>query len=227
MQATCGQCAQLLAVDDAKAPPKAFTVKCPKCGAAVQFPGREATPNADASHGLPPLPPPRSRTLGPGARSTRSGPAEPQGDLPPLSGRVLVAVPKSDLASAVASGFTRLGFTVDISDDWEGGARLVDQGVYDYAVTVRAAAAPGKGETLYQRILRMPADVRRSFFVVLAGGEEFKTGDGTQAFASLADFVLNGADIPTMEPALRNAIDERTRLYQPLRDAKKRIETAV
>ena len=35
MQAQCPQCAQRIVVDDAKAPDKPFSVKCPKCQAAV------------------------------------------------------------------------------------------------------------------------------------------------------------------------------------------------
>jgi hypothetical protein len=210
MQATCTTCATLLEVDDTKAPQRAFTVTCPKCKGTVDFPSRDGIIPAGAA--MRPTPPPLLRP-------------KPRVDLPQLAGRMLVAVPNPQLVAAIEKVMTRIGLTVETTDDWETGARLMDQGVYDYAVTVRALAAAGKPETLYQRTLRMPAEVRRGFFLILAGDGEFVTGDGTQAFALLADFVMNSADIATMEPALRNAIDERHRMYQSMRDARKRIET--
>ena len=210
MQATCTTCATLLEVDDTKAPQRAFTVTCPKCKGTVDFPSREGVIPAGAA--MRPVPPPILRP-------------KPSVEMPPLAGRMLVAVPNPQLVAAIDKVMTRMGLTVETTDDWETGARLMDQGVYEYAVTVRALAAAGKTETLYQRTLRMPAEVRRGFFLILAGDGEFATGDGTQAFALLADFVLNSADIATMEPALRDAIDERHRMYQAMRDARKRIET--
>ena len=69
----------------------------------------------------------------------------------------------------------RLGFHVDVVDDIEEGARLLEQGVYEVAVTSRAGAEPGQPETLAQRMLRMPLDARRRVFVILVG-DEFRTG---------------------------------------------------
>ena len=40
MQANCPQCAQRIVVDDAKAPDRPFSVRCPKCQTLVKFPGR-------------------------------------------------------------------------------------------------------------------------------------------------------------------------------------------
>ena len=209
MQATCATCATLLEVDDTKAPQRAFTVTCPKCKGTVDF--RRARASSRREPRMRPVPPPILRP-------------KPSVEMPPLAGRMLVAVPNPQLVAAIDKVMTRMGLIVETTDDWETGARLMDQGVYEYAVTVRALAAAGK-TILCQRTLRMPAEVRRGFFLILAGDGEFATGDGTQAFALLADFVLNSADIATMEPALRDAIDERHRMYQAMRDARKRIET--
>lgn len=213
MQAACAQCSQLIAVDDAKAPAQAFSVKCPKCGSAVKFPGREAGPTTPA---------PAAPTPAPTSAAPRTSPR----DSAMLTGRALVAIPQAPLAASLAAVLTRAGLSVDTSDDWEEGARLVDQGVYDYTATVRAMAAPGRGESLYQRILRMPSEVRRGVFLILAG-DDFRTGDGTQAYANLADLVVNPADATALEPYLRSAVGERTRLYAALRDAKRRIESTA
>jgi hypothetical protein len=58
-------------------------------------------------------------------------------------------------------------------------------------------------------------------------GDEFKTADGTQAFAVMADLVLNGRDLAGADAALRNTIAERTRLYQLFTDARRRFEASA
>jgi hypothetical protein len=72
-------------------------------------------------------------------------------------------------------------------------------------------------------MLRMPADSRRRVFVVLVG-DEFRSGDGTQAWAAQADLVLNPNDAVRSESLIRATISERRRLYQPFNDARRRIE---
>jgi hypothetical protein len=73
-------------------------------------------------------------------------------------------------------------------------------------------------------MLRMPIDTRRRVFVILVGNE-FRSGDGTQAWAAQADLVLNPADATRSEHLIRATITERKRLYQPLVDARRRVET--
>ena len=58
-------------------------------------------------------------------------------------------------------------------------------------------------------------------------GDEFKTGDGTQAFAAMADLVLNGRDAAGADAALRSTMAERTRLYQVFTDARRRFEASA
>jgi urocanate hydratase len=118
-----------------------------------------------------------------------------------------------------------LGFHVDVVEDIEEGARLLEQGVYEVAVTSRSEAEPGRPETLAQRMLRMPLDTRRRVFVVLVG-EEFRSGEGTQAWAVQADLVLHPNDISRAEHLIRATMTERKRLYQPLDDARRRIESS-
>jgi hypothetical protein len=72
-------------------------------------------------------------------------------------------------------------------------------------------------------MLRMPLDTRRRVFVVLVG-EEFRSGDGTQAWAVQADLVLHPADTARAGHLIRATMNERKRLYQPLEDARKRVE---
>jgi hypothetical protein len=69
----------------------------------------------------------------------------------------------------------------------------------------------------------MPPDSRRRVFVILAG-EEFKTGDGTQAWAVLADLVVAARDAAMCDNAIRTVMAERNRLFQVFIDAKRRHE---
>jgi hypothetical protein len=119
---------------------------------------------------------------------------------------------------------TRLGYQVDSLDDPAEALRLMEHAVYVVVVTNRAPA--GKGETLYQRLNRLTPELRRRVFVILVG-DDLRTGDGTQAFVLLADLVVNPKDAGAVDPALRNAVQERQRLFQPFFDARHRLESAV
>ena len=58
-------------------------------------------------------------------------------------------------------------------------------------------------------------------------GDEFKTGDGTQAWRCLADLVVNAKDAAAADMLFRNTLAERNRLYQVFLDAKKRHEMSA
>ncbi len=135
----------------------------------------------------------------------------------------LVAFPDPAHAAAITLTLTRLGYHVDTVENFEDGARLLDQGIYPLVVSARVAAAPGRPESLYQRMARLSPDQRRRVFVILVG-DDFKSGDGTQAFLVLADVVLNTRDAGTADQLIRAAILERKRLYQVFDDARKRFE---
>jgi predicted Zn finger-like uncharacterized protein len=232
VQALCSQCSTRIQIDDSKVPDRPFKVRCPKCQAVMTLPGRgadsPAAPEAEAPATAPEVPP----VPGPAAA------APPFYEPPPPPSPAAVArreraeagandalVALSGLAAeGLQQALERLEFHVDSVDDIEEGARLLEQGVYEVAVTARTPPEPGKPETLAQRMLRMPLDARRRVFVILVG-PEFRTADGTQAWAAQADLVVNPADAGRCEHLIRSTMAERKRLYQPLVDARRRIES--
>ena len=224
MQANCPQCAQKIVVDDAKVPDRAFNVKCPKCQTIVKFPGRAAAAESVPESKMPapgPSVDPEEMRAHLMAQIRREMHVSEPG---PTAGRALVALPDRSLAGAITVPITRQGYSVETLDDWEEGARLLEQGVYNLVATSRVTA--GKGETLYQRIGRLSPEGRRAIFLILVG-DEFKTGDGTQAFATLADLVVNSRDAAAADAVLRNTLGERQRLYQVYVDARRRFEAAA
>ena len=144
----------------------------------------------------------------------------------PSAGRALVTLADRGQAGALTVSLTRLGFQVDTIDDPVEAARLLDGGPFAIVVTARTAPAPGKGEGLFQRLARLSGDSRRRLFVALVG-PDLKTGDGTQAFALLADLVVNDKDSGNVDALLQTTIGERTRLYQTFMDVKHRHETSA
>ena len=240
MQASCPKCSHKVVVDDAKAPERAFSVKCPKCQTPVRFAGKVAA--------VPPAPAaatsPASATVVPGAElppSTSGGGdggdmragmmAQLRREMGLAAGgaeaslRALIAVPDAGQTAALSQSLTRLGYTIDALDEAGEALRLVEQGVYAVVVTTKSATAAGK-ETLLQRVGRLNPEGRRRVFLVLAG-DEFKTGDGTQAFAAMADLVVGSHDTAGVEAALRNTLAERTRLYQMFTEARRRFEASA
>ncbi len=226
MQANCPNCQNRIVIDDSKVPDRAFSVKCPKCQTVVKFPGRAApaaAPHAaaPASTGAEP-----SAAAPPSEEARAQMAAQVKRDMPLESGRnaprALVALHDASQSAALPLG--RLGFQVDTLDTPDEGARLLEQGVYDLVITNRAAGAAGK-ESLFQRIGRLSPDGRRRLFVIVVG-DEFKTGDGTQAWSNLADLVVNTRDAANADAAIANTISERARLYQVFLDARRRHEQA-
>lgn len=225
MQVDCPSCSQRVVVDDAKAPERAFSVRCPKCQGIVKFPGR-----APAAPATPP-PAPVVPTAGLGAstlspemlgrlqrqiRGTQVGPGQ---------GQVLVAVTDTAQAQALTAPLVQIGYSIDALDRPEEGGRLLEEGFYEVVITNRQAPVPGAAESLHQRVIRLAPDSRRRIFLVLLG-DEFKTGDGTQAYAMQADLVV-GRDAGDLEHVLLNTMAERTRLYQVFLDARRRFEEAA
>jgi predicted Zn finger-like uncharacterized protein len=220
VQALCSQCSTRIQIDDTKVPDRPFKVRCPKCQTVMALPGRGAAPAeaepAAAPGDAPPVPayePPPQPS--PAAMARRERAAAGSND-------ALIAL-SGPAASGLQQALEHLKFNVDLVDDVEEGTRLLEQGVYEVAVTGRTPPEPGKPETLAQRILRLPLDARRRVFVVLVG-DEFRTADGIQAWAAQADLVVNPVDAGRCEHLIRSTLAERTRLYQPLVDARRRIE---
>jgi predicted Zn finger-like uncharacterized protein len=226
VQVDCPSCSQRVVVDDAKAPERAFSVRCPKCQGIVKFPGRAPassppTPSPAPAATAPPmgassLTPELLGRLQRQIRGTQVGPGQ---------GQVLVAVTDAAQAQALTAPLVQIGYSIDALDRPEEGGRLLEEGFYEVVITNRQAAAPGQAESLHQRVIRLPPDSRRRIFLVLVG-DEFKTGDGTQAYAMQADLVI-GRDAGDLEHVLLNTMAERTRLYQVFLDARRRFEEAA
>jgi predicted Zn finger-like uncharacterized protein len=248
MQASCPHCNQRIVIDDARVPDRAFSVKCPKCQQAVKFPGRAAAaaaaPSPAAGVSAPPPAAPEASEPAPfevppasaapimaademrthlmaqlRREMTLGGGGEAGG-----AGRALVALPDRALAGAVTVMLSRQGFVVDTIEDWDEAARLVEQGLYSLALTTRSGGAAGK-ENLYQRMARLSPDNRRRIFVTLVG-DEWKSGDGLQAFTAAVDLVLHTREAASADALVRNALHERTRVYQAYNDARVRQEAA-
>lgn len=231
MQASCPQCTTRIQVDDAKVPDRPFKVRCPKCQTVISLSGRPAAAEpaaagtaAPGAPVAPPPPQPRDPSLPePAIHIPSAEMLERQERLAASQNDALVAL-SGPAAPPLHQALGKLGFNVDAVDDIEEGARLLEQGVYDVAVTSRAKAEPGKAESLHERILRMPSETRRGVFVILVG-EEFRSGDGTQAWAAQADLVVHPSDAPRAETLIRAVMAERKRLYQPFDDARRKIES--
>jgi predicted Zn finger-like uncharacterized protein len=216
VQAQCPHCSTRIQIEDAKVPDRPFKVRCPKCQNVMTLPGGSPVPAAAEPAPPPPAPEVPEPILSQAAleRAERAAAGE----------RDAIIALGGPAAEALQTALEHLGFHVDLVEDIEEGARLLEQGVYEVAVTSRSAAEPGRPETLAQRMLRMPLDTRRRVFVVLVG-EELRSGDGTQAWAAQADLVLHPSDIARAEHLVRATMTEKKRLYQPLVDARRRIES--
>ena len=221
MQAQCPKCSARIQIDDTKVPDRPFKVRCPKCQGVMTLPGRAHDPaEATASGLMPPVPPPS-----PDAAPTPmlSQAALERAERAAAGERDAIIALGGPSAEVLQTALEHLGFHADVVEDVEEGARLLEQGVYEVAVTSLSVAEPGRPESLAQRMLRMPLDTRRRVFVVLVG-EEFRSGDGTQAWTLQADLVLHPGDMGRAEHLIRATMNERKRLYQPLEDARKRVE---
>lgn len=219
MQALCPQCSQKIVIDDAKVPDRAFNVRCPRCQTVVKLPGKDAADGATVA-------PAPGAAAGPSEEELRAQMAQIRreaGGEGSQGPQALVSFPNAAQAAPIALALTRLGYHVDTVDDFEHGARLLDQGVHDVVATARLAAAAGRAESLYQRLVRLSPDQRRRLFVILVG-DEFKSGDGTQAFLVTADLVLSAREAGTADQVIRGTISERKRLYQVYDDARKKFE---
>jgi predicted Zn finger-like uncharacterized protein len=251
LQVSCPQCSQRIAIDDAKVPDRPFSIKCPKCQTVVKLPGRTAAPPSPEpapAESAAPAAPAHAQASAP-AQAPAPAAAPKAASAPtsasdeeraqvlaqirreiavtgsPSGGRALVALSDRGQAGAMTAPLGRHGYHVDTLENPDEGARLLEQGLYDIVVTTRAAAGGGR-ESLYQRVGRFNPDARRRVFMILVG-EDFKTGDGTQAWAAAADLVLNPRDVANVDTLLLNTLGERTRLFQTFLDARRRFEESA
>jgi predicted Zn finger-like uncharacterized protein len=245
VQANCPQCSQKIAIDDAKVPDRPFNVRCPKCQNVVKLPGRGGAA-VEAAAPAPPAPPAPAPSSAPmQATITTSIPSIPAmsddvraqlmaqlkkemhtGGEDGAVEKALVVFPDPGQSAGISQTLARLGYGVETVDDFDEGARQLEQGAYAVVATARVGAQPGKPESLYQRMLRLSPEARRRVFVILVG-DEFRSGDSTQGFVTLADLVLHTKDAPTADGYIKAYQTARRRLFQPMEEARKRVEMAV
>jgi predicted Zn finger-like uncharacterized protein len=238
MQASCPNCQQKIVVDDAKVPDRAFSVKCPKCQTVVRFPGKG---QAAAAPPPPPPPAPSANSSGadwttpaPSAQSLNDMKAEMMAELRrqmsrpgglSQTGKILVSMPDGADTQNIVATLSSAGFVAEAHDTDQDGGRLMEQGDYTILVTSREPGMGGR-EGLYQRCARFSPESRRRVLITLVG-DEFKSGDGTQAWAVNADLVVNARDVSMLPGLLASINAERHRLYQAFNDARKRAEEAA
>jgi predicted Zn finger-like uncharacterized protein len=236
VQANCPQCAQRIAIDDSKVPDRPFNVRCPKCQSVVKLPGKGA---AEAPAAAPP-PAPSAAPMT--ATPTTSVPALTDDVRAQLMSQLkkemntggeegsvekaLVVFPDPSQGAGIAQTLARIGYGVETVEDFDEGARQLEQGAYAIVVTARVGAQPGKPESLYQRMQRLSPEARRRVFIILVG-DEFRSGDSTQGFATLADLVLHTKDAASADGYIKAYQAARRRLFQPMEEARKRVENAV
>ncbi|HEX9724898.1 MAG TPA: zinc-ribbon domain-containing protein [Vicinamibacteria bacterium] len=238
MQTNCPQCSQKLVVEDDKIPTGPFMLRCPKCQATLKLPGKggavappPSVPQADvgspagsarkAAPSQPKLPEPAPTVPPPAVPTTRSEEPKEGG-----SGRALVALgSEADPAvqSAVGTLLQRSGYGIDAATEAQQGVQLLERKRYALVVTTPNGGSGQDKISLHKRVVALAPEIRRSLFLVLLGNE-FSSGDGTQAFSAMADLVLNPKDVGGSEDLLRSTLAERNRIYQSFLDAQARLD---
>jgi hypothetical protein len=133
--------------------------------------------------------------------------------------KALVAFPSEELAAAMAGVLGRLGFAVEQLDSADDKFLRLQQG--DYAVVVSARNGVSEDRNVHRMMQAMPLEIRRRLFLVLVG-DDVQTGEGSQAFALLADLVVHSKDAPSCDRLLAQTLHERKRVYQTFWDAEDR-----
>lgn len=223
MKSTCAGCSTVVTVDEnnPKIPDGPFNVKCPKCGQPVRFPGKKAAQAAATQQQAPapPAPDEPAEEMDPAAAAQASfKPIEPTGI------KALVAMNDRNMSKAISKTLKNLGYTVEAMTDAHA-LRLLDTGNYE-VVAMQRMVAEGPGLTCYQKLSYISADARRTFFLILIG-DEYTTGDPTQAFIVNGDLVVHTNDAGACEVLVRDTLVERTRLFRIFIEAKKRADSAA
>ena len=181
-----------------------------------------------AAKPVPPQP-----TFSPAASPPRAAAAAPTPSVAPFgeppdggNGRALVVLidpPDPSLHHAVSSLLQKNGYGIDTATDAQRGVQLLERTSYTLVVTTSNGSSGGGQVSLYKRIVGLAPEIRRNLFLVLLGSE-YSSGDGTQAFAAMADLVLNPKDVGSSEDLLRSTVAERHRTYRAFLDAQVRLD---
>jgi hypothetical protein len=134
-------------------------------------------------------------------------------------GKALIAFPSPELSGAVASVLTRLGFAVEELDTGDDQLIRLQQGDYDVVAGTRNGVPEDRNP--YRIVQLLAPELRRRLFLLLVG-DDLQTGEGSQAFALLADLVVNSKDAAQTDRLMLQSLHERRRLYQTFWDAEER-----
>lgn len=218
MQTNCPQCSNRLVLDDAKVPDTPFMLKCPKCQATVKLPGKNGTGEAPQPPAAQAQPAP-AQTAAPN-NSAIAPPAPLRPPSAPQIGTALISVPTGEQAESLGTMLGKLGFASEgLDPQLEEKILRLQQGEYPVVATSRNGVPEEKN--LYRIVCALSPEIRRRVFLVLVG-DEFKSGEGTQAFAVLADLVINTNDAANGERLVARTMIERRRVYQTFWDAEDR-----
>jgi hypothetical protein len=135
------------------------------------------------------------------------------------AGRALVAFPSAEQTIAVGAVLARLGFTVEHPDSTDDRVLRLQQG--DFAVVAAPRNGVAEDKSFYRIVQMLAPEVRRRLFFILVA-DDVQSGEGTQAFALLADLVLNSKDTAQADRLLHQTLHERRRLYQTFWDTEDR-----
>ncbi len=126
----------------------------------------------------------------------------------------------SEQAESLGTMLGKLGFASEgLDPQLEEKVLRLQQGEYPVVATTRNGVPEERN--LYRIVCTLSPEIRRRVFLVLVG-DEFKTGEGTQAFAVLADLVIHSNDAATGERIVARTMIERRRVYQTFWDAEDR-----
>lgn len=127
--------------------------------------------------------------------------------------RALVWLADKNHSDAMSGLLERLGYKTEYIDVWEQKIEDIHQGRYDIIATHKNGTSTNGDKDLYRLLNMLPPEVRRRIFMVLVG-DEFKTGNGTQAFTTMADLVCNPQDLSSTDILFRSTVTERARFYR-------------
>lgn len=218
MQTNCPKCSNRLILDDAKIPDTPFMLKCPKCQATVKLPGKNGNGEAPQPAAAPAQPAPSQPE--PPSNSAIAPPAPPRPPSASQIGTALISVATGEQAESLGAMLGKLGFASEgLDPQLEEKILRLQQG--EYAVVATARNGVPEEKNLYRIVCALSPEIRRRVFLVLVG-DEFKSGEGSQAFAVLADLVIHSNDAATGERLVARTMIERRRVYQTFWDAEDR-----
>ena len=231
----------MFALDDAKAPRKPVTMKCPSCGGGIPvMPLGLAAPSAISPNGAPPAVPaaPETDTQEPSKPWSHGGvewermkqdvtrevlrnlgvqvlekEEDQEGE---EDGRLkaLVCDDEEIFQTAIRASLAQLGYRVEVAPSVAAAIEQIQKGPCD-VVTVdnRFPDDPEGGYQILQAINALPSDVRRKMFVAFISAD-LATLDLQSAFALGANLTVGKKDVRRLGKILSDGIREHEKLYR-------------